>query len=85
MAIWRPALFLLGWKAAIFTSPSARPAGPTAALTLMLLLGVAAGIFYYGPRRVVSCRPVRLQSGSRLETPQPGFLSRCRNHVQAAV
>jgi hypothetical protein len=45
------------------------------AVTLMLLLGIGAGIFYYGPRRLLSYGRVQAQSGSRLEAPQPGFLS----------
>jgi hypothetical protein len=48
---------------------------PRAAVTLMLLMGLAAGIFYYSPRRLLSFGRVQEYAGSSLEAPRTAFPS----------
>jgi hypothetical protein len=48
---------------------------PRVAVTLALLMGLAAGIFYYGPRRLWSFGRVQEYAGSSLEAPRTAFPS----------
>ncbi len=48
---------------------------PRAGLVVTLLLGLAAGIFYYGPRRLLSFDHARSYAGTSLEAPRTAFPS----------